>query len=94
MNNDLQKEKPNLILPVALGAVAAATIAYLYLTDDGADLREKIANNLKLIWKSIQNEIAISKEAMVVLTDKIEHAVSNGLKSVTEQDIKNVIAHG
>jgi hypothetical protein len=67
MENPIQKSPASLWLPVLAGTAAAAAIAYFLLSEDTAELREKLACNLGETWDSVK--------------DTVMEKVSNGLKS-------------
>lgn len=80
MNNPLEKKDNNLVLPIILGAAAAAAITYLLISEDGTEIREKISATVKDGWKSVQEQLPFSAEDL------------DGLKSTLTEKFANVLS--
>jgi hypothetical protein len=68
-------DRTKLLLPVLIGAAAAAGIAYLLISDDTAELREQLENGLGKIWGSVKekalDKIADIRSGAEALADKV-----------------------
>ena len=55
-------DKTKLLLPILIGAAAAAGIAYLLISEDTAELREELEESLGKVWGSLKDK-ALDKVA-------------------------------
>ena len=69
-------DKTKLLLPVLIGAAAAAGIAYLLISDDTAELREELEESLGKVWGSLKDK-ALDK--MADLRSGAESLANKGL---------------
>ena len=76
MKNPFVKKQDHtfLIASIAVGALAAGAVAYLFLTDDGVDNRKKLERSIKKSFKKVAADVAeqktkISKKAAKVVAD-------------------------
>ena len=86
MNNPLQKKDTNLVVPILLGAAAAAAITYLFISEDGTEIREKISATVKEGWKSVQEQLPFSADDVEGLKNTITEKFASVLHSA-EADI-------
>jgi hypothetical protein len=75
MKNPLDQNKTNLLLPVLIGAAAAAALAYFLISEDTASLRDELAEKLSEGWDTF--------------TDRAMEKIS-GLKSTAQAATKEV----
>lgn len=81
MKNPFVRENNNgLIVAVLLGSIAAGALTYLFLTDGGADAREKLKKKAKrkakeLVVKAVRKKTGISKKAVKAVAN---HVVKKG----------------
>jgi len=61
MENPFSKNKPTLTIAVAVAAVTAGALAYLYLTENGATARSSIKHKLKDEAKNLAAAFISSK---------------------------------
>ena len=85
MNNPLEKDNSSLIVPIIIGAAAAAAITYLFVTEHGKELRGQIAETASKGWEDLQEKIPFTADDVTALKDKIVDQVSSGLKSVDSE---------
>ena len=78
MKNPFVKEKDNtaLIVSIAAGAIAAGAIAYLFMTDSGVSVREKLSESIKEVLKDAASDIvskktSISKKTVKAVADHV-----------------------
>ena len=69
-------DKTKLLLPVLIGAAAAAGIAYLLISEDTAELREELEESLGKVWGSLKDK-ALDK--MADLRSGAESLANKGL---------------
>ena len=69
-------DKTKLLLPILIGAAAAAGIAYLLISDDTAELREELEESLGKVWGSLKDK-ALDK--MADLRSGAESLANKGL---------------
>jgi hypothetical protein len=50
-------DNTKLLLPVLVGAAAAAGIAYLLISEDTAELREELEEGLGKIWGNVKGKV-------------------------------------
>ncbi|MDN3583950.1 hypothetical protein [Mucilaginibacter flavus] len=78
MKNPFVKQDHTLLIAsIAIGALAASAITYLYLTDSGAEAREEIKKTIKKQFKKtaaevIEKKTKLGKRAAKVVAD---HAI-------------------
>jgi gas vesicle protein len=73
MKNPLERNRSQVLIPVLVGAAAAAALAYFLISDDTAELREELSESLGKVWDNFK-EKAIDKVSD--LKSKAEPAVS------------------
>ncbi|GAA3975882.1 hypothetical protein [Mucilaginibacter dorajii] len=77
MKNPFVKQDHTLLIAsIAIGALAASAITYLYLTDSGAAAREEIKKTIKKQFKKtaadvISKKTKLSKKAAKVVADQV-----------------------
>ena len=77
MNNPFEKkDNSTLIVTIALGALTAGVLAYLYLTESGASARSGIANKVKHEAKNlaaalISDKTGIHKHTVKKIADRV-----------------------
>ncbi len=78
MKNPFAKKQDHtfLIASIAIGALAAGAVAYLFLTDDGADNRKKLERSIKKSFKKaaadvVEQKTILSKKAAKVVADHL-----------------------
>jgi gas vesicle protein len=77
MKNPFVKQDHTLLIAsIAIGALAASAITYLYLTDSGAAAREEIKKTIKKQFKKtaadvISKKTKLSKKAAKVVADHV-----------------------
>jgi hypothetical protein len=77
MKNPLAKQDNTaLFVSIAVGAITAGAIAYLYLTEDGAEAREKLSGKIKGLIKDaaagvIADKTPVSKKTAKKVVDHV-----------------------
>jgi gas vesicle protein len=77
MKNPFVKQDHTLLIAsIAIGALAASAITYLYLTDSGAAAREEIKKTIKKQFKKtaadvISKKTKLSKKAAKIVADHV-----------------------
>ncbi|QEC79455.1 hypothetical protein [Mucilaginibacter ginsenosidivorax] len=78
MKNPFVKKQDHtfLIASIAVGALAAGAVAYLFLTDDGADNRKKLERTIKKSFKKaaadvVEQKTILSKKTAKVVADHL-----------------------
>ena len=77
MKNPFEKEDhTGLVILVAAAAVTAGALAYLYLTEDGGEMRESIKHKLKDTAKDIASgviseKIGVKKKTVKAVADHV-----------------------
>ena len=71
-----KKDNTTLIVAIVAGAITAGALAYLYITDSGAETRGRIKHKLKdgaknLTADLISNKTGIHKKTVKKVTDHI-----------------------
>jgi hypothetical protein len=56
MKNPLEKNKGQVLIPVLIGAAAAAGLAYFLLSEDTAELREELYGTLGNFWDKVKDK--------------------------------------
>ena len=56
MKDPLDKNKSQVLIPVLVGAAAAAALAYFLLSEDTAELREELGESLAKVWDSFKDK--------------------------------------
>jgi gas vesicle protein len=82
MKNPLKKDSNDLLIPVIIGAAAAAAIAYLFITESGSEVRGRIAENLNKGWDTVKDKFPVSAEDIAAVKDKVVDSVSGAVASV------------
>ena len=62
MKNPSEENKSQVLVPVLIGAAAAAAITYFLISEDTAELREVLYGSLGKVWEGVK-EKAIDKVA-------------------------------
>lgn len=75
MKNPFEKDNSNLVVPIIIGAAAAAAIAYLFVTESGAETRNRIADSVDKGWDTLKKKIPAEK--ISELKDKVSDTVSS-----------------
>ena len=69
MKDPLDKNKSQVLIPVLVGAAAAAALAYFLLSEDTAELREELGESLAKVWDSFKDK---AMEKVSTLQSKVE----------------------
>jgi gas vesicle protein len=77
MKNPLNNNTNKVLIPVLVGAAAAAGIAYFLISDDTAELREELVESLTKVWdnfkdKAMEKVAGLQSKAEVVADDSPE----------------------
>lgn len=75
-------KKSSLIVPIIAGAAAAAVLTYLFATEDGAELRGKLSDNLDKGLDNLKERFPEAGEQLIAFKDKLMENVS-GLTAST-----------
>jgi gas vesicle protein len=74
MNNPLERNRSQVLIPVLVGAVAAAALAYFLISEDTAELRDELSESLGKVWDNFKDK------AM----DKVSSVKSNAEKTASK----------
>jgi gas vesicle protein len=56
MENPIENKKSQVLIPVLVGAAAAAALAYFLISDDTSDLREEVGESLTKVWDTFKDK--------------------------------------
>ena len=82
--------KSSLVLPIIAGAAAAAALTYLFATEDGAEMRGKLSDNLDKGLDTLKDKFPEAGEQLIVFKDKLMNSFS-GLATTAEDAVEEVI---
>ena len=83
--------KSSLIVPIIAGAAAAAALTYLFATEDGAELRGKLSDNLDKGLDNLKERFPEAGEQLIAFKDKFMENLS-GAASATGDKFEEVIS--
>jgi gas vesicle protein len=83
--------KTSLILPIIAGAAAAAALTYLFATEDGAELRGKLSDNLDKGLDNLKEKFPEAGEQLATFKDKLMENIS-GLTATVGDKFEEVIS--
>jgi gas vesicle protein len=89
MKNPIKKDNSDLLVPIVIGAAAAAALTYFFLADSTSELREKLTDNVSKGWDAVKEKVPVSAEDISALKDKVTGVVDN-FKSSGEDAAKQV----
>jgi hypothetical protein len=69
MKNPMERNKGQVLIPVLVGAAAAAALAYFLISEDTAELREELYGTLGKVWDNVKDK---ALEKVADLTSKAE----------------------
>ena len=77
MENPLENKKSRVLIPVLVGAAAAAGIAYFLLSEDTAELRDELGESLTKIFhnfkdKAMEKVAGLQSKAQAVTVESSE----------------------
>jgi hypothetical protein len=61
VEDPLEEKKKSKLLPVLVGAAAAAAIACFLMSDETAELRGRLAENINKKWGSLKDKVSPGK---------------------------------
>lgn len=67
MKNPLERNRSQVLIPVLVGAAAAAALAYFLISEDTAELRDELSESLGKVWDNFR-EKAMDKVSSVKST--------------------------
>jgi len=56
MKNPLERNKSQVLIPVLVGAAAAAALAYFLISEDTAELRDELSESLGKVWDNFRDK--------------------------------------
>ncbi|HZZ75395.1 MAG TPA: hypothetical protein VFE04_05675 [Puia sp.] len=56
MKNPLERNRSQVLIPVLVGAAAAAALAYFLISEDTAKLRDELSESLGKVWDNFKDK--------------------------------------
>ena len=79
MKTIAKRSSNGILVPMLVGAAAAAAVTYLFLTESGSDLRTQYTGKLVEEWDAVKEKYPEQVDKITAVKDKLAEVVTSKL---------------